>query len=451
MNRNYMVIRPEPGRSEKYTVRMLSGNRIPGLLLFQEKAVNGEKMYYYDITSRQPLGRILERRNIKAGELKAVFCDLLFTLRQMERYLLDENQICLEPECIYLEPDTFRCCFCLIPGRYENFEAAFRELAQYFLNHVSHRDSEAVVLAFSVFQECQKDNFGIEDVVRCLEPFGEKTEPDPGPAVSKTEQEKLFNLPEKRTPARWMPEEKTPVKRQLEESTQGQKMSAGERNMEREEAGPEWRSRTVALLVLKISIAVLMIGLPAAVFLFWGAEGLTVFWPMLAGGEGILALILLLAVGNGHTDVERESADAKEEKDAWISELSESYAVCTTGEEEYGCAEEEEEIQTMLLSDDPMNGGGRQLIPLNGGPPIAIPYMPFLIGKNRELSDFCLDIPGVSRLHVKIEEDSGEYVITDLNSTNGTFVDGILLNANESCTLVPGSKISIAALQYRFQ
>ena len=122
MNRNYMVVRPEPGRSEKYTVRMLAGNRIPGLLPFQEKSVNGEKKYYYDITSRQPLGRILERRNIKAAELRTVFYDLLFTLRQMERYLLDENQICLEPEAIYLEPDSFRCGFCLIPGNYADFE-----------------------------------------------------------------------------------------------------------------------------------------------------------------------------------------------------------------------------------------------------------------------------------------------------------------------------------------
>ncbi|MFQ8777168.1 MAG: FHA domain-containing protein [Roseburia sp.] len=42
------------------------------------------------------------------------------------------------------------------------------------------------------------------------------------------------------------------------------------------------------------------------------------------------------------------------------------------------------------------------------------------MGKNREISDFCLNLPQISRIHAKIEEDRDGYMITDLNSTNGT-------------------------------
>ena len=60
MNRNYMVIRSDTGVNDRYTIRMISGNKIPGLLQFQEKWMNGVPMFYYDITSRQPLRRLTE-------------------------------------------------------------------------------------------------------------------------------------------------------------------------------------------------------------------------------------------------------------------------------------------------------------------------------------------------------------------------------------------------------
>ena len=161
MNRNYMVVRPEQVGSEKYTIRMLSGNRIQGLLPFQDKMVDGEMRYYYDITSKQPLNRLLEHRNMTGQELRTLLTDLLFALRQMERFLLDEGQLCVQPEYIYVEPGSFKTSFCLVPGVHKEFSDEFCELSQYVLDHVSHSDGDAVVLAFSVFKECRKLNFGI--------------------------------------------------------------------------------------------------------------------------------------------------------------------------------------------------------------------------------------------------------------------------------------------------
>lgn len=467
MNRNYLVILPEPGRNERYTVRMLLGNRIPGLLQFQEKSVNGEKKYYYDITSRQPLGRILERRTIKEAELRTVFFDLLFTLRQMERFLLDENQICLKPEYIYLEPDTFRCSFCLVPGRYEDFESAFRELAQYFLNHVHHHDSGAVVLAFSIFQECQKENFGMEDIVRCLEQVGDNPEKEP-------EKERWSRNPDH--------EERAEPKDDWEDDSWTKEWKP-----EYEKDQTEGKRLPAAAFLLRTGILALIIGFPASVFFLFGAEEMAARWPMIAGGEGILMLLFFLISGkDGKNDTAEKSDPAEKgypaeerryniptemicmpgerkisaagkeditalaEKNEWIRALSKPYETCTSDIEKCG-NDAEEEIQTILLTDSPVHGGEKKLIPLNGGPPVTISYMPFLIGKNRELSDFCLDIPGISRLHVKIEETPEGYTITDLNSTNGTSVDGEMLNANETRALVLGSEISIASLRYRFQ
>ena len=95
-----MVIRSDAEWSDMYTLRMISGNKIPGLLEFQEKWLDGTPMYYDDITSKQPLSRLAERRKITGPELRTLISDFIVVLKQMERFLLDEQRICLNPECI---------------------------------------------------------------------------------------------------------------------------------------------------------------------------------------------------------------------------------------------------------------------------------------------------------------------------------------------------------------
>ena len=168
MNRNYMILCPIENLRNPYAARMLSENRIDGLLAFQEKYMDGRRKYYYDITSHQPLKRLLEHQAANGSEILRLISDLVSALRQLERFFLDADQLCLEPDMIYVEPDSFQCVFCLIPETGGNFEEDFRKLAQYLLDHADHDDETAVMTAFCVFKESRKENFGIEDMERCL-------------------------------------------------------------------------------------------------------------------------------------------------------------------------------------------------------------------------------------------------------------------------------------------
>ena len=161
MNRNYLVIHPEQGQKDAYTTQMLSSNGISGFLPFCEKWVDGQCSYYYDITSRQPLSRMLEHRNLTGQELFSLMSGILFALKQMEKYLLDESYVSFSPENVHVDADSFQSFLCMIPGKEGDFSKEFRELCQYLLDHVNHHDGDAVVLAFSIVRECRKENFGI--------------------------------------------------------------------------------------------------------------------------------------------------------------------------------------------------------------------------------------------------------------------------------------------------
>ena len=130
MNRNYMILCPIENLRNPYAARMLSENRIDGLLAFQEKYMDGRRKYYYDITSHQPLKRLLEHQAANGSEILRLISDLVSALRQLERFFLDADQLCLEPDMIYVEPDSFQCVFCLIPETGGNFEEDFRKLAR---------------------------------------------------------------------------------------------------------------------------------------------------------------------------------------------------------------------------------------------------------------------------------------------------------------------------------
>ena len=92
MNRNYMVLHPETEMNETYSLRMLSENRITGLLPFREKRVDGESYLYFNITSKQALSRMMEYRSFTAKEIRQIMEDLLMAMASLEKFLMDGDQ-----------------------------------------------------------------------------------------------------------------------------------------------------------------------------------------------------------------------------------------------------------------------------------------------------------------------------------------------------------------------
>ncbi len=94
MNHNYMIIEA-PEEETGYAVQMLSANAIEGLLKFRVRQTEEAREYYYEITSRQPLRRVLEKRTLSGQELRSILLGVLAVLKRVEEYLLKEEQLLL--------------------------------------------------------------------------------------------------------------------------------------------------------------------------------------------------------------------------------------------------------------------------------------------------------------------------------------------------------------------
>ncbi|MBO4416349.1 MAG: FHA domain-containing protein, partial [Lachnospiraceae bacterium] len=58
-------------------------------------------------------------------------------------------------------------------------------------------------------------------------------------------------------------------------------------------------------------------------------------------------------------------------------------------------------------------------------PAINVTHFPFFVGKDAQHCDYVMTTQvGISRYHMKIDREGDDFTISDLNSTNGTFING---------------------------
>lgn len=74
----------------------------------------------------------------------------------------------------------------------------------------------------------------------------------------------------------------------------------------------------------------------------------------------------------------------------------------------------------------------------------------FLLGKNREQVNGMIPAEGVSRLHARITRQGEEYYIEDLNSTNGTYLNDVMLEYHQPMPLKPKDKVRFGVEEYVF-
>ncbi len=509
MNRNYMVLHPEKEIGGSYALRMLSENRIAGLLPFQEKRIDGETFLYFNITSRQSLARMMEYRSFKAKEIRQITSDLIVTMTFLEKFLMDGDQLCLEPDMIYVDPDDLNANFCLLPGNDSLFEENFRKLARYILDHVDHTDGEAVILAFALFRAGEKENLGIRDLEKCLRP-GE-TDGKEDNFRENIGKEKLYETERKVGREYRAAGEQLRYQGETKKESEGKPGSSENRKTdlsgETEELAEEKKLKSGKYAVLVLFV-ILLAAIPAAVYFWGGIDQLLEWkWGILVAEGVLMAGMIVLSMGKNEERKEETEEDweveFREEEDrerggipdeieyrgniAGIretfgrnesargkhAEVKENESILedriekerrTVGKWETERSvymnsdsleintrqRESDEMQTALLTGRQIYPATRRLAQENGGEDILVRYFPFIIGKNREISDLCLNLPQISRIHAKIEEDGDGYMITDLNSTNGTSVNGRFLETNESVHIEPGAMLSFADQRYRF-
>ena len=90
------------------------------------------------------------------------------------------------------------------------------------------------------------------------------------------------------------------------------------------------------------------------------------------------------------------------------------------------------------------------LISARDGETIFLSKFPFYVGSLAEYMDYVIEQDTVSRFHAKLIQQGNRVFVADLNSTNGTKVNGRGLTVGEQMPLTNGDRVVFADAEYTY-
>ena len=99
LDHNWLVLEQEEYQ-ENYQVGMLLKNKVPGFLECRMSCLDKNASLYYEITSRQSLRLVLERKRLTQTELLKLLEGICQAACSCGEYLLDVEHILLTPDYI---------------------------------------------------------------------------------------------------------------------------------------------------------------------------------------------------------------------------------------------------------------------------------------------------------------------------------------------------------------
>ena len=166
LNSNYMILTEDRPEEEGYDVRMITENRIGGFLPCVCQVHENHIEYYYEITGKQNMSLIYERRKLGCGRLRSLLRDLERILETAGEYLLDPDHFLLRPEYMYLDTRTEKLFLCFDPGYKSSVREAFLDLAEYLLGKLDKSDTEGIEFGYELYQNALEPNFSLLEILR---------------------------------------------------------------------------------------------------------------------------------------------------------------------------------------------------------------------------------------------------------------------------------------------
>ncbi len=339
---------------KRYQYCILSRGGIKGLLSCSLRYLNGLAYLYYDITSKQSIKQLYDKRCITAEWLK----DFMWSVRQIQaelgRFLLNDQNIIWFPEQIFQDLERNIFFFLYIP--YYEGEGGFLKLLTFLVEHINYEDEMLVECVYKMYEQYERS----------------------GEAYLHSQIFEDIKLLDKEAETGTDAVEKAAVNEMEEAET-----------VERSEQFVQKKKEKKSFLSL---------------------------------------------LG----DRRRQDKEARDNYRENLQRAMAGYAVAEEADYEpleYGrtvCMEEKEEPKTVhryrLFTQE-----GRLLTWINTS---AI-----ILGKKREEVDVCLEDISVSRIHARVVKEEEKVYIEDLNSTNGTLINGQRLQPYEKRKLEEGDEI----------
>lgn len=363
---NYLIIKDNGCLSENtYQRKMITENKIKGLLASQERYINGDILLYYDITSKQSFFSIFDGKSIGMEQLRKFFVQLKAVNEMLQKYLLDGNGLVLLPEYIFQNIETGEYFFLYYP---DPEEGKFPQLIEFFIARVDNEDMKAVECVYKIADLIHRDQFVIDEILKWFQDDTENYADDMSDRREyqyQTEQDdnRFYKIENELSERKENGRKKKGICRIISDFFKKIRNKSKPENVEEGYRYMETGETIIPAITEPVA-----------------DEGNTVFIP-------------------------------------WT-----------------------ETCENKLYSMDRKNKCH-----------IDLGRLPLTVGKLAGAVDMVINETSISRMHARFSRSGTRIYITDLNSTNGTFRNGMRLTPNASEIIEPGDEIRLGKLKFIYR
>ncbi len=495
LKHNYMIIATaQPLRIEPYCLRVLQQQTLAGILSFKQSQLDDKCLHYYEITGKQSLPNMLERSLLSCDNLRDLLEHILEALELAYEYLLTEDDFILSPEQIFLDVVTNSPYLCYLSGYHKDCKEQMNSLLEYLLNKVDYSDREAVLLVYRLYAISKEEGFTFthlrEALLKRPEEVRYSSNRTSGDSYKIRKPEASGNTEE--------------AEQASEEETSS---SLNQIPVVWEEERDEKEVRIYPTSVYLFTGIGVVIGILILILCFTTGLLYDPYKDRLEYSRLLGILLILLCVEayamrkiwnrdnqiakivtkseyiDPRSDYTQKEDEVEAKPHPSFMKGKEPAASSYLTKREYqlweSLAQKPDYPSDSIVKAEPMTterekiSNGEDINPTcilndtvltkeyelqvllqsleeNKYPSIVVKEFPFFIGKLRKNVDYFIDKSVVSRYHAKITKENATYFITDLNSTNGTYVNETILQTYEKREIRQGDKIALANLRFEF-
>ena len=467
---NFMVIKQTESESQAaYHSKMLKSRKMDHLLKVNERIVNGDKYNYYDITSKLSLKQLLGSRSLSMSDITPFMDDLRGACKEIDNYLLDTARLVLDPDMIFYSHVKEKYYFLYnISTPVEESEHDIGLLMDYLLDKADSDDESASDLIYSLYEQYEKgilDVWGMLDIYDNYAAAGKKNDDSRNRSVSSIRGSSFSDLTAPDTPSDLKADpyfvydnndgpvpDPVPMPSPLPPAASAQ--------------SPARKTAPIIIAVIGILGLVacvtirMLLKLDPDEELIWLAGTIV---SILLSAAGIIWFVISSGKKN-QTEPQPDSVAAFSDPancpdihmEDFIASPSRSARPVSSGSKQEHLNEDIEDVyappiegQTVFF-DGTSESGTYKLYALDrkNKKHIELTHLPVTIGKLNGYVDFVIDHPSISRMHAKLDMQGDRLMLSDLNSTNGVYLNGMRLSPNEVREIEEGDEIRFGSLNY---
>lgn len=401
LNCNYeRILLDKKPEDKRYQYCILSRGGMKGILDCSLRYINGLAYLYYDISSKQNISQYYKSKSIGRKWILDFMWSFYRVRQELERFLLDVNNILWYPEQIFQDIENNVFSFLYVP--YYEGENGFRNLLEFLVEHIDYEDEALVDCVYNLYEQYEQSGeiylqSRIFEDVKCLEAENTNNTVNINGTINKNNQK-------------------------------GDATSAGEQEEKRSQSAGTVHSGAEPDAQRRCN--------------------------SISGEESREAFAEVKADRMEHED--KTDKLPREERKGFLKLFDSKMKRNKVEREAYRQNLHEMMNEYAVAEDTPYEDCGKTIY--IGNHNADRPWEPGLytpegrligkvsnpvmtVGKKKGEADIVLDDSSVSRVHARITLEEDKYYIEDLNSTNGTCKNGLTLQPYEKRMLDKGDEI----------